>query len=179
MESSLSNGRNGADRTIPVVVVESHQHVLEHVHCVLRHRARIHGRQVRRCQARITKQQRQDDDNCRSMKPTQETENANIPPPISMMHFDSHPDLACPSANVPAAACFQPRKEWQQSTTTTTECSNSTTKQEHESRNLYEYLDLDRSGIAQWILPLVLSGDLDTRALGTKLMGQSDTRWNV
>ena len=29
------------------------------------------------------------------------------------------------------------------------------------TRNLYEHLDLDRSGIAQWILPLVLSGDLN------------------
>mmetsp|Transcript_37686 Transcript_37686/g.82730 ORF Transcript_37686/g.82730 Transcript_37686/m.82730 type:complete len:514 (+) Transcript_37686:139-1680(+) len=163
METSLCNGRNGADRTIPVVVVESHQHVLEHIHYVLRHRARIHSRQLRRSQAIITKQQGQDDINCRSMKPTQETEHANIlPPPISLVHFDSHPDLACPSADVPAAACFQPRKEWQQPTTTTTDCTTSTTKQDHESRNLYEYLDLDRSGIAQWILPLVLSGDLDT-----------------
>lgn len=144
--------------TIPVVVVESHQHVLEHIHAVLRHRARTHSRKVRRAQ-----KPKLDDENCSTclstFKPATTT---YMPPPISLIHFDSHPDLACPSTNVPAVACFEPRKKWQQPHQAPT-----TTEQEQDdtsctSRNLYEYLDLDRSGIAQWILPLVLSGDLNT-----------------
>jgi hypothetical protein len=85
-----------------------------------------------------------------------------------MIHFDSHPDLACPSPSVPARACFEPRKEWPVKCTGTQKvdeekkCIIALDDETSEiSRNLYEHLDLDRSGIAQWILPLVLSGDLD------------------
>ena len=91
-----------------------------------------------------------------------------LPPPVAMIHFDSHPDLACPSPSVPARACFEPRKEWPAKCTGTVKvdgekkCAITADDETSEmSRNLYEHLDLDRSGIAQWILPLVLSGDLD------------------
>jgi hypothetical protein len=57
-----------------------------------------------------------------------------------MLHFDAHPDLACP--NVPARSCFQPRH--------------------HNGVDLYERLDATSSGIAEWILPLVLAGGLMT-----------------
>lgn len=60
----------------------------------------------------------------------------------SMLHFDSHPDLACPNPSIPAAACFQPRRQW-------------------PDKDLYELLDSTNTGMAEWILPLVLSADLD------------------
>ncbi|GFH54845.1 hypothetical protein CTEN210_11321 [Chaetoceros tenuissimus] len=59
------------------------------------------------------------------------------------MHWDSHPDLACP--NVPALSCFAPRREWV----------------EKNSMNLYEMLDFSEGGIAEWIIPLVLAGSLN------------------
>ena len=55
-----------------------------------------------------------------------------------MLHFDAHPDLACPS--VPARLCFQPRH--------------------YNDVDLYERLDAISSGIAEWILPLALAGGL-------------------
>jgi hypothetical protein len=58
-----------------------------------------------------------------------------------MLHFDAHPDLACP--NVPARCCFQPRND-------------------SDGMDLYECLDATSSGIAEWILPLVLAGNLTT-----------------
>lgn len=135
----------GMAPSIPVVVVESHQHVLEHVHTVLRHRARLHSRMIR-------KRQR----DCMG----QSVALSCLPPPVAMIHFDSHPDLACPSPSVPARACFEPRKEWPVKCTEK-KCTIALDDETSEmSRNLYEHLDLDRSGIAQWILPLVLSGDL-------------------
>ena len=88
---------------IYVVVVEDHQHVLEHIHSILRRRKELK--------------------------------------PWSMLHFDAHPDLACPSDNVPALSCFLPRNE--------------------EEKDLYELLDSHSSGIAEWILPLVLAGGLE------------------
>ena len=98
---SQCHGRRRDDGTIYVVVVESHQHVLEHIHSILRQR--------------------------RALKSW------------SMLHFDAHPDLACP--NVPAMSCFNPRHE----------C---------DEKDLYERLDATSSGIAEWILPLVLAGGL-------------------
>jgi len=56
-----------------------------------------------------------------------------------MLHFDAHPDLACPSA--PAVACFRPRDLYR-------------------GKDLYEHLDSTASGIAEWILPLVLAAKL-------------------
>jgi hypothetical protein len=58
-----------------------------------------------------------------------------------MLHFDAHPDLACP--NVPARSCFQPRND-------------------RDGVCLYEFLDATSSGIAEWILPLVLASHLTT-----------------
>ena len=118
--------------TIPVVIVESHQHALEHVHDVLRKK-----------------------------KIFDET--------WSMVHFDAHPDLAC-SKSAPAAAFFNPRHYY---------CSNSDNRKdeddeintdvkdddneglEESAMDLYELLDLTPSGIAEWILPLVLAAKLN------------------
>lgn len=87
--------------TLPVVVVESHQHVLEHIHDCLR-RYKLLGTSW------------------------------------SMLHIDAHEDLSCPSS--PAALCFQPRPE--------------------NGPTLYETLDETSTGIAEWILPLVLGAHL-------------------
>jgi hypothetical protein len=96
--------------TFDVVIVESHQHALEHVHSTLRKR-KILGKQW------------------------------------SMLHFDAHPDLAC-SRDIPAKACFLPRQDF------------SLNQGDSESKNLYEWLDMSSSGIAEWILPLVMAADL-------------------
>jgi UPF0489 domain len=59
-----------------------------------------------------------------------------------MIHFDAHPDLACPA--IPAVACFTPREPVD------------------GEKNLYEMLDSRASGIAEWILPLTLAAHLHT-----------------
>eukprot|EP00563_Minutocellus_polymorphus_P015095 CAMPEP_0181053146 /NCGR_PEP_ID=MMETSP1070-20121207/17954_1 /TAXON_ID=265543 /ORGANISM="Minutocellus polymorphus, Strain NH13" /LENGTH=498 /DNA_ID=CAMNT_0023132259 /DNA_START=45 /DNA_END=1541 /DNA_ORIENTATION=- len=152
MSTASNCDSKGTTSSIPVVVVESHQHVLEHVHAVLRHRARLHSRRIRQRQKGLAGG---------SLALT------CLPPPVAIIHFDSHPDLACPSPSVPARACFEPRREWpvKRAGVQFDEEKKCTSSQEEESsetfRNLYEHLDMDRSGIAQWILPLVLSGDLD------------------
>ncbi|KAG7343155.1 UPF0489 domain containing protein [Nitzschia inconspicua] len=132
-QSSLMN-------KIPVVIVESHHHVLEHVHDVLRKKKLL------------TKD-------------------------WSMVHLDAHPDLACP-ATVPAGMCFSPRNtavchnddddEEEEEDHVQTGTDNaiesdtsdriSTTKK--DDKNLYEMLDDTTSGIAEWILPLVVAGNL-------------------
>ena len=89
---------------VDVVIVEAHQHCLEHIHSVLRRK--------------------------------------KIFRPWKMLHFDAHPDLACPA--IPAVACFTPGR-------------NIDGKQ-----NLYELLDARASGIAEWILPLTLATQLQT-----------------
>mmetsp|Transcript_20632 Transcript_20632/g.25324 ORF Transcript_20632/g.25324 Transcript_20632/m.25324 type:complete len:739 (-) Transcript_20632:108-2324(-) len=134
--------------TINLVVVEAHHHILEHIHYTLRQR--------RRSSAKTTK--------------------TNIPS-WSMLHFDSHPDLACPET-IPAAACFTPRREWHRKsktceqyvqqntpiTTANTYLDQNAGKEENkaETKNLYDLLDTSRGGIAEWILPLVLAADLKT-----------------
>ena len=104
---------------IPVVVVESHHHALEHIHQVLRKR-RLLNREW------------------------------------SMLHFDSHADLACP--NVSAVSCFQPNiaipLDGKISMDDTSDVSDT------EGKNLYESLDSTTTGIAEWILPLVLAANL-------------------
>jgi UPF0489 domain len=124
---SYRNPKCKASR-IPVVIVESHQHALEHVHEVLR-KAKL------------------------------------LSVPWSMFHFDAHPDLACP-ANVPAAACFTPRNtvfpeegegEDDDASNNSDDSHNDPT---NHQKNLYELLDDTTTGIAEWILPLVLAGNL-------------------
>jgi hypothetical protein len=89
-------------RKIPLVVVEQHQHVLEHVHLILRKDKRL------------------------------------LQEPWTMVHFDAHPDMAC-STDLPAKLCFVPRG--------------------HEI-TLYDHLDQTSTGIAEWILPLVVAANL-------------------
>lgn len=105
-----------ATTRIPVVIVESHQHVLEHVHDVLRKKKLFHQS-------------------------------------WSMVHFDAHPDLACPKT-APATACFTPRQFFPE--------DNNHTDDTDAGKNLYELLDLTPSGIAEWILPLALGANLNT-----------------
>jgi UPF0489 domain len=104
---------------IQVVVVESHHHVLEHIHHVLRKRRLLN----------------QD---------------------WSMLHFDAHADLACP--NVPAVACFQPRRTIRLDSKSSID--DSSVESDGEGRNLYESLDATTSGIAEWIIPLVMAANL-------------------
>lgn len=108
--------------TITVVVVESHQHVLEHIHDVLRKK-----------------------------KLFDKT--------WSMVHFDAHPDLAC-SKSVPAVAFFNPRHYFLNSNNDEEGDGCKSLGTEEDSMNLYELLDLTPSGIAEWILPLVLAAKL-------------------
>jgi hypothetical protein len=71
----------------------------------------------------------------------------------SLCHIDAHPDLACPSNGIPAAACFRPHQEWSVS-------SSSQVEGDPDTLNLYELLDSSMTGISEWILPLVLTGGL-------------------
>jgi UPF0489 domain len=117
-----------------------------------------------------------------------------------MIHFDAHPDLACPNASIPAAACFQPRHEFVPLSTTAAAAAPTTTppssctdivssdsscvqqKEEDKgvatttTKNLYEMLDSTTSGIAEWILPLVLAANLSEirwiRPLAQNVPGQ-------
>jgi hypothetical protein len=114
--------------TVHVLVVESHQHVLEHVHHILRRQ-------------RLLNQS------------------------WSMLHFDAHPDLACPHPNIPAAACYNPRKTWPVVRKHEHESEEKSTNNEssdvaNDEKDLYELLDDTSSGIAEWILPLVLAASL-------------------
>jgi UPF0489 domain len=106
--TSSSARKRKRPRPIYCVVVESHQHVLEHIHTILR-------------KERLLSQD------------------------WSMLHFDSHPDLACPQAKIPAKACFLPHETFPDGP---------------EEKNLYELLDSTATGIAEWILPLVLAANL-------------------
>ena len=72
-----------------------------------------------------------------------------------MLHWDSHPDLACPNEGIPAAACFMPRKDWRSNR------SLDTVNENVEGKNLYDMLDMSQGGIAEWILPLILAGGLE------------------
>jgi len=74
-----------------------------------------------------------------------------------MLHWDSHPDLACPNEGIPAAACFMPRKYWRSNRSLDTANENENV----EVKNLYDKLDTSQGGIAEWILPLVLAGGLE------------------
>lgn len=149
---------------IPVVVVESHQHVLEHYHYLLRKKILC-----LKTKALFVNEENDKDNNC-----------------WSMIHIDSHADLSCPGSQVPALACYKPRQEFypiinnnaresarKRTTTPTKKISASTTSEAIESisdqeqndssnvaKNLYEMLDETTSGIAEWIIPLVLAGNL-------------------
>jgi hypothetical protein len=119
--------------TVHVLVVESHQHVLEHTHHILRRKRLLNMS-------------------------------------WSMLHFDAHPDLACPHPNIPAAACYNPRKTWpavqvEQHESEEKSINSESSDDPNNEKDLYELLDGTSSGIAEWILPLVLAASL------------SDVRW--
>ena len=71
----------------------------------------------------------------------------------TMVHFDSHPDLACPDpAHLCARACFEPR-------------TDRAPAGGGPARDLYDSLDASVSGIAEWIVPLQLAGGARHRGL--------------
>jgi len=102
----------------------------------------------------------------------------------TMIHFDSHPDLACPNHDIPARLCFTPRMTTKRRSSTPQDAlgaevdtdrqremkidqgtrihdANSSTESDHiEEKNLYELLDTSMSGIAEWIIPLVFAAGL-------------------
>jgi hypothetical protein len=102
-----------------IIIVESHQHVLEHVHKMLRKKKLFNTK-------------------------------------WSMIHFDAHPDLAC-TKNAPAIACFMPRNY----ASLGNDGENYDEEDEDNAMSLYELLDSTSSGIAEWILPLVLAANLN------------------
>jgi hypothetical protein len=123
---------------IEVVVVESHNHALEHIHTALRQRRLLN----------------QD---------------------WSMLHFDAHADLACPGHHIPAISCYRPHMTIRTDQSSHHCDSNGNTnnnfskesdltedddKNATNGKNLYELLDATASGIAEWILPLVLAANL-------------------
>jgi hypothetical protein len=115
-----------SDKKIPVVIVEAHNHALEHIHDVLRR-------------------------------------NKLLDCTYSMLHFDSHADLSVP-CNAPAAACFRPRQYFINNNHDEIPQENNVDEKEEEQDNektLYELLDSTSSGIAEWILPLVLATNLN------------------
>jgi hypothetical protein len=161
---------------LTVVIVEPHHHALEHIHHMIRNKLRQRRRN---------------------------TKGINQTLGWTMVHFDSHPDLACPNDRIPARLCFNPRETKQQCICCTlssinstmvgghtrsddinNECINECDCNLHKSRfscdeasnnrkdayrcdsgmgmNLYELLDTSQSGIAEWIMPLVLAGGLHT-----------------
>jgi len=89
----------------------------------------------------------------------------------TLVNFDSHPDMAC-VRSIPVSAVFNPRKSFTipddptTTTTTTTTIIELPFIEKDESSgntlNLYEMLDTSVSGIAEWILPLVLAANLNT-----------------
>ena len=82
----------------------------------------------------------------------------------TMVHFDSHPDLACPNANIPARLCFTPRSPKPTSSSNNNKNTGDgiTELDNTIGKDLYDLLDMSQSGIAEWIMPLVLAGGLNT-----------------
>lgn len=141
---------------IHLVVVESHQHVLEHVHLILRRRLRQRSKRSRQSGDR-----KDHDLNDIDQDEKRNKESSAVSSSWSMLHFDSHPDLACPNANIPAAACFMPRQAWPVRKIVSTTRDHDESWCEYEEKNLYEFLDTSQGGIAEWIIPLVFAGGLD------------------
>jgi UPF0489 domain len=129
---------------IDVVIVESHHHALEPIHNALRTQRLLQYKEW------------------------------------SMLHFDSHADLACPGQHISAIACYRPQMLIRPNCKSTNhrevvnnelneKCIGASTEDDDDCdqnsdipKCLYELLDSTSSGIAEWILPLVLAGNLHT-----------------
>lgn len=128
---------------INVVIVESHQHILEHIHQCLRNQYRQNARRNKKSENKI--------------KQRDAFFNFNL------VHFDAHPDMACPNCKIPAKACFQPRTKFPVTSSSKNDLKQGGREEEEEEemQDLYELLDTSSaSGIAEWILPLALSANL-------------------
>jgi UPF0489 domain len=108
---------------IRVVVVESHQQVLPHVHGRLRQQRRRAHQQRPFARRHVEGWE--------------------------LVHFDSHADLACP-VNLPAKRCWRPYPDEPNDSLDHDDDSSSI------GMSLYEHLESTPSGIAEWIVPLVL-----------------------
>jgi UPF0489 domain len=119
---------------IRVVVVESHQKVLPHVHGRLRQQRR--RRRAHRNRAAAD-------------RPHVEG--------WELVHFDSHADLACPG-NLPAKRCWRPYPDEPNDGGDHDDDSSRSSNSSNGAQimSLYEHLESTPSGIAEWILPLVL-----------------------
>jgi hypothetical protein len=136
-----------------VVVVESHQQVLPYVHQALR-------RQKPRMRSRQRRGEKEDGGAAVNISP----------PPWTLVHFDSHADLACP-VSLPARLCWRPYPdsssvcgagEWKEGSVGITGSGNRNVEDQVEAEeelSLYERLESTTSGIAEWILPLVLGAN--------------------
>ena len=69
----------------------------------------------------------------------------------SMLHFDSHADLACPGEHIPAACCFQPRREVHVGMETAQDDNDLDGDEGGSYKNLYELLDSTTSGIREFL----------------------------
>jgi UPF0489 domain len=145
---------------IPLVVVESHHHALEHIHDVLRWQYRRHrGGSGRTAPGSVP--------DCARTSVSRPLQDACLfSKGWSMWHWDAHPDLSCPDPIVvPALSCYQPRRLWTQNPRLVASKGQQNLEGVHQGasssgKDLYELLDSTNSGIAEWILPLVLSGEL-------------------
>ena len=128
--------RRQRQHVINICIVESHQHALEHIHNAMK-------------KQRIVNIQRNNDSD----------DSSNSSWWWKMVHFDAHPDLAC-SPSIPAMSCFVPRQPelWYHQHNNNN--SNNDNDQTNNYRDLYELLDCSSSGIAEWIMPLVVGGNL-------------------
>jgi len=174
-DDSDNDGVNRTDRSslplLPVAVVESHCHALEHVHAALRRRRLWSSAAATRRRGTKRRFRSRDDDEDLGVgaggaddAATSGRRNNSGGSSWSMLHFDSHPDLACPSGSVPAIACFRPRDLYF--------CDCCRLRQgggqkgdgngngDDGKKNLYELLDSTSTGMAEWILPLALAADL-------------------
>lgn len=173
--------------TVPatVAVFESHCHALEHVHARLRQMERSKLRRKASSSSTGNKRRRRKvaaaerdggDDGCDRNDRDDGTATTDDDGGWSMLHFDAHPDLACPCGRVvPAAACFRPNDEFDVAVAVAavaaggregagegkeTEQKQMEKKEEMKKMNLYEMLDSTSTGMAEWILPLVLAAGL-------------------
>jgi UPF0489 domain len=142
---------------IALVVVESHNHALEHIHCALRRRENrqlLLNTIIPSC--------------CNERRESVGDDGGGW----TLWHFDAHADLACPGHHVPAVACFQPRTPLSKLTRLVNNMNDNNNQDvadsdcdDDDDENdpcLYELLDSTASGIAEWILPLVLAANLRT-----------------
>jgi len=131
---------------LEVVVVEHHHHALEHIHASLR---RFYRRNRHHKYEKVG-------------GGLKAKETSSEKTSWTMVHFDSHPDLAVLNRTIPAVACFRPNDMYLPiNVSNSSKNINNSNDPISKRKTLYEMLDLSQGGIAEWILPLVLAGNLN------------------